>query len=113
MNKGEMGGRRASPTDLALAATCPSKPHPCPLSHRPPADRERGTLLKRWCHRKEKEAIRRIRPIRRILSVTPTTNTNSSARSPSPGRWEGDGRGDRGEASEGRSPRGLRTAGAA
>ena len=24
-------------------------PHPCPLSHRPPTGRERGTWLKRWC----------------------------------------------------------------
>src|SRR3954465_9278304 len=35
--------------DLALGQACPPKPHPCPLSHRPPTDRERGTWLKRCC----------------------------------------------------------------
>src|SRR3954454_7176705 len=37
---------------------------------------------------------------------TNPTSTIASAKSPSPGRWEGDGRGDRGEVSAGGSPRG-------
>src|SRR3954468_8917810 len=32
--------------------------------------------------------------------------TSASAKSPSPGRWEGDGRGDRGEVSGGGAPEG-------
>src|SRR3954462_15033844 len=34
--------------------------------------------------------------------TTPPTSTTATAASPSPGRWEGDGRGDRGEVSGGR-----------
>src|SRR3954451_5908534 len=37
---------------------------------------------------------------------TPPTSTTASAKSPSPGRWEGDGRGDRGEVPGGGKPRG-------
>src|SRR3954463_7331313 len=41
-----------------------------------------------------------------ILITLPTSTTASTA-FPSPGRWEGDGRGDRGEASEAGRPKGT------
>src|SRR3954468_9055656 len=80
-----------------VAGAPPTRNLTPPLSHRPPTYRERGTQLERWfsysvllCNGNDVK--------------TQTTSTIASAKSPSPGRWEGDGRGDRGEVSGGGLP---------
>src|SRR5436309_16056706 len=76
--------------------TSPLSPLPSP-SHRP----GEGDLV---------EAVLPIGCVFAPLStlIQQPTSTTAPTAFPSPGRWEGDGRGDRGEVSEGRTPQPAR-----
>src|SRR4051794_17210530 len=77
----------------------PLSPLPSP-SHRP-GEGDLAEAVVPAGSRPKAEAIRPIRRIRPIRQITPPTSNTASTASPSPGRWEGDGRGDRGEVSGG------------
>src|SRR3954454_21200289 len=88
--------------------TSPLSPLPSP-SHRP-GEGDLAEAVVPIGSRLKKEAIRPIRrirpirPIRLIRLIMPPTSTTDSTKSPSPGRWEGDGRGARGEVPGGGTP---------